>query len=71
MSCHRWGQVARVCPGVWQMPQVRGFLAAGGLFAAAAPIIFLPGFPPSPPPPPPDRGGVEVKHNTRRLEVTG
>ncbi|TNN55644.1 hypothetical protein EYF80_034160 [Liparis tanakae] len=32
---HRWGQVTRVCPGVWQMPQVRGFLAAGGSFSSA------------------------------------
>lgn len=72
MSCHRWGQVVRVCPGVWEMPQVRGFLAAGGLFAVAAPIIFHPCFPPSPPPlnPPPttpDGGGSgQTQHKAVR-----
>ncbi len=50
MCCHRWGQVTRVCPGIWQIPQVRGFLAAGGLLALGSPVIFLPFFP-SPPPP--------------------
>lgn len=41
-SRQRWGQVARVCPGVRQMPHVRALLAAGGLSAAAAaPVILL------------------------------
>lgn len=58
---HRWGQVTRVCPGKWQMPQDRGFLAAGGRFIVASPVIFLTFFPPSPPllnppPKPPNRG---------------
>jgi len=54
-SGHRWGQVTRVCPGMWQIPQVRAFLAAGGLFAVPSPVVFLPFFPPSPLPlnPPP------------------
>lgn len=47
---HRWGQVARVCPGVWQMPHVRGLLAVGGLSAVAAPVILLACLPPFPPP---------------------
>lgn len=56
---HRWGQVTRVCPGMWQMPQVRGFLAAGGLPALACPVARLPSRPPSPPPlnPPPKSPG--------------
>ena len=51
---HRWGQVVRVCPGMWQIPQVRGFFAAGGFVASLA-EVFLPFLPPSPPtsPPPP------------------
>lgn len=40
-SRHLWGQVTRVCPGVWQMPHVRALLAAGGLSAATAPFILL------------------------------
>lgn len=66
-SRHRWGQVARVCPGVRQMPHVRGLLAAGGLSALTAPVILLAWVPPFPPPlhaPPkaPDR----VKTSQRR-----
>lgn len=61
-SGHFWGQVTRVCPGMWQMPQVRGFLAAGGLLRGAPPITFLPLLPPSPPPlnspPKPPGGGM-------------
>lgn len=56
------------------MPQVRGFLAAGGLLAAVSPVIFLPFFPPSPPPlnPPPKPPDTrkQVKRNMRTLEVT-
>lgn len=63
---HRCGQVTRVCPSVRQMPQERGFLAAGGLVVGAAPVVPLPRPLPSPPgklPPKeaPDGGGAEVK----------
>lgn len=50
LSCHRWGQVERLCPGAWQRLHERGLLAAGGLSAVAAPVIFLAFFPAFPPP---------------------
>lgn len=75
LSRHRWGQVTRVCPGMWQMPQVRAFLAAGGLLAVASPVIFLPFFHPSPPalnpPPKPPEMGNRGWTEHEALEVTG
>lgn len=54
VSGHRSGQVTRVCPGMWQIPQVRGFLAAGGLLAPPAgrrsPLPSLPLLNPPPEP---------------------
>lgn len=54
---HRCGQVTLVCPTVWQMPQDRGFLAAGGLLKGAAPLplpLPLPSPLGNPPPKAPD-----------------
>lgn len=48
----------RVCPGVWQIPHVRGLLAAGGLSAVNVVLLArVPPFPPALPAPPkaPDR----------------
>lgn len=56
-----WGQVTRVWPGSWHIPQVLGLLAVGGLFEVVLAFLFpgcLPPFPPEKPVAEKMRGGV-------------